>query len=452
MRKNIFVLLSIFLFPIFVFADTSNISNLVFTTEKRTVSPGVISEAITVQTQNSSGASEKVSETNDVEFSSTSGSGEFLGSTGNPVTTTMSKNTASRTFYYRDSAEGTYTLTVTIKGRETGTTFSASQQITVGEGDANTSGNEDSEQESETTNDELEENNDTNTSDVSSHSNSENLSSTHVRSRIKADAGRKRVVSVNSPIKFEAGVSGTDGKINYEWSFGDGQSKNGQIATHTYLFPGEYNVVLNVNVGTEKAVSRTTVKVVDASISLLSVGNTPVPFVELKNNSSSEINIQGFEVRNEKDVFTFSEDTIMPPKTVIKFPIPFKNVKNNEIGLFFPNKMLADGSEKQSKFLSEDYEIQLKKANDDILKAQALIREISPTSTTITIQEPLPTSQSTSSAVVPSSTQAEISISTSSQSALLIEALEENDEGVIQIIKSIPEKGFEIIKGLFRNQ
>ena len=62
---------------------------MVFTNDARTVKPGVISEEIIVQTQNDSAVAEKVDETNDVTFTSTSATGEFLSGTGNAVSKTM---------------------------------------------------------------------------------------------------------------------------------------------------------------------------------------------------------------------------------------------------------------------------------------------------------------------------------------------------------------------------
>ncbi len=121
MRRRTCIFISFFalgfLVPFFVLGDSNNITSLVFTTNPQTAAVNTSSQAITVQTENSAGTAEKVSETNDVTFTSTSATGQFLNSTGGAVSTTMSTNTASRTFYYEDSTAGTYTITVTIKGR-----------------------------------------------------------------------------------------------------------------------------------------------------------------------------------------------------------------------------------------------------------------------------------------------------------------------------------------------
>ena len=99
----------------FLMASTASaqVSQFVFITEPQTVSIGVSSETITIQSQNSQGVSENITETHDLVFTSISPTGQFFNTSGNPVSTTMSKNTANKNFLYQDSTVGTYTLTIT---------------------------------------------------------------------------------------------------------------------------------------------------------------------------------------------------------------------------------------------------------------------------------------------------------------------------------------------------
>ena len=113
----------------FAFAATSQ---FVFTTDPQTILPGEISGDLTIQSQDASGSKANTTETIDLEFSSTSLVGEFLNSSGGPVSMVMAKNTANRTFYYRDSTSGTYTLAVKAVGRESGQSWRVIQQIVVG--------------------------------------------------------------------------------------------------------------------------------------------------------------------------------------------------------------------------------------------------------------------------------------------------------------------------------
>ncbi len=68
-------------------------------------------------------------------------------------------------------------------------------------------------------------------------------------------------VSVNEEISFDASLSrDVDGTIAaYQWDFGDGNNSTGEMATHTFLVPGEYMVSLAVvdNDGVVSSHSRT---------------------------------------------------------------------------------------------------------------------------------------------------------------------------------------------------
>src|SRR3989344_3426644 len=127
MRRFIFILIASLLFSYTVEADT--VTQFVFTTEPQTIGVSVASETITVQSQNSSGLSEDITETHDVIFTSTSPTGQFISTSGNPVTTTMSKNTSNKNFLYKDPTAGTHTLQITATGRTSLQSYSVSQQI-----------------------------------------------------------------------------------------------------------------------------------------------------------------------------------------------------------------------------------------------------------------------------------------------------------------------------------
>src|SRR3989338_6021333 len=74
-RKFLLALFLLLMLPVISYAQ---VSKIVFTTEPQTVKPGEISGTITVQLHDSAGSSYKATETVDVEFLSSSASGEFL--------------------------------------------------------------------------------------------------------------------------------------------------------------------------------------------------------------------------------------------------------------------------------------------------------------------------------------------------------------------------------------
>jgi len=315
-----------------VSADSSNISGLVFTNQEQVVKPGEVSGEIKVQTQNSSGVSESVSETNDVIFTSTSPTGEFLNSSGNVVTKTMSKNTSSRTFYYKDSTLGVFDITVTITGRESGVVFVATQSITIsnsvdtGGGDTSTTATTTSST--------------SNSQTLSAHSSTQTITYVVQKVAPKADAGRYRLTTTNSPVEFDAVLEGFDDglRASYEWSFGDGKLDEGKLVKHLYKFSGSYVVILNVHSNNHDAVSRTEVTVVDPDIHITNTQPGADGYIELTNNSEYEVNIQDWGVKDSYHELFFPKDTIVKSKTSIKFPFE----SNGEVAFLYPDGTLVD--------------------------------------------------------------------------------------------------------------
>lgn len=138
MKLNIvLVVFLLFLTPLVSFGANSNISKISFTNDAVTVLPNEISAVLTIQTQNSSGESENLSSTADATFKSSSPTGKFYSSSGveDPDgVMTMSSGSANKNFKYSDSAEGTYTITATVKVRDGSGEWTTSQSIIVGNG------------------------------------------------------------------------------------------------------------------------------------------------------------------------------------------------------------------------------------------------------------------------------------------------------------------------------
>src|SRR3989338_7373882 len=102
---------------------SGDVSQFVFTTNYQTIKPNEISEIISIQSQDASGVSADILQTTCLELATNSGTGEFSSSNTNwnPVKIlTMSKNSANRNFYYKDSVAGGYELSVKISLRPEG--------------------------------------------------------------------------------------------------------------------------------------------------------------------------------------------------------------------------------------------------------------------------------------------------------------------------------------------
>ncbi|OHA89818.1 MAG: hypothetical protein A3C70_01000 [Candidatus Zambryskibacteria bacterium RIFCSPHIGHO2_02_FULL_43_14] len=316
----LFVLSLLVLLPVITHAQ---VSKIVFTTESQIIKPGELSGPITIQTQDSFGNLYQTPETIDLEFTSTSATAEFLGSTGNPVTKTMNTNTANRTFYYRDSMEGNSTITINATGRTSGNIWGANQTITIS--------NSVSTSTSTTTNQTT-----TTTSTPSPTNNSPSTTSGHYSAtpvtyldpsvKFEAGAGRNRLSTVGVPIEFKADTTSEHTKnSSFKWSFGDGSMTNGPLVTHSYAYPGEYVVVLSVTALDGKgAVSRTNVKIVAAE---LFVSQASLDRIEITNNSREEVNLYGRALTSGGKIFLFPQDTIVAAKQKISFSTAVTGLK-----------------------------------------------------------------------------------------------------------------------------
>lgn len=298
----------------------AQVSKIVFTTDPQTIKPSELSGPITIQTQDSLDNLYQTPETIDLEFISTSTTAEFLGSTGNPVTKTMSKNTANRTFYYRDSMEGTFTITINAKGRDSGVAWSASQIVIISNSlptststtttPTATPATPTSSTSSKTAN--------TSTVTTSTHYSAAPLTNTEVDAKFEIGAGRNRLGIVGMPLEFKAETTKDYLKnTQIKWSFGDGAIGYGQAVTHSYEYTGDYVVIVNVSSPEGQAVSRTNVKIIPADIS---ISHASPERIEISNNSSnSEVNLFGRALISGNKVFSFPQDTIIAARQKISF-------------------------------------------------------------------------------------------------------------------------------------
>ena len=317
--KRIFLALLLFL-PTYIFAE---VNQFVFITDIQSISPNVISKDIKVQSQDSSGTEENVTETFDIVFTSSSLTGKFLNSSGNAVSKTMSKNTSNRTFYYRDSSLGEHTLTLDFTGRDSQKKFTSSQKIIVGNVLSTTTNNQNT-------------NTSTNTSVESSHSSQSSASINSDQVSFEVSIGRDRFSSVGNNLSFKADLLKLSGVspeyIQYKWSFGDGSKSEGKIVNHKYKFAGEYNVILNASFSDKSAVARVKVNIINPILELSFVSGG----LEIVNKSVGEINLGEWTIDNGISRFQIPEDTIIGVSKKIVFPNDITNIIGNEISLKNP--------------------------------------------------------------------------------------------------------------------
>lgn len=311
-----------------VSAYAAGVAQINFTTDEQVIAPNEISGPITIQSQDGNGDALQTPETIDLEFISSSPTGEFLNSAGNAVTTYMSKNTANRTFYYRDTNVGSFIINVKAVGRESGKTWQANQNITVS--------NDSAAQVLSANTNSLNVAADTYTGSVISGP--ANVSNASVSASLEITAGPDRLTTPGSPITFQAAIKkNTGGKSpEFTWSFGDGHTGAGDIVTHMFKYPGQYAVVLNARAGDAFAVSRIKVLVIKPDI-VLSEGDG---YVEVINQSGAELNLFNWKITRGHQSFIFQPDTIVFPNSSIKIEDSMLRITSSEnAGLVLKNFM-----------------------------------------------------------------------------------------------------------------
>ena len=262
----------------------SSIARFVFITEPQTIQRGELSGDLTIQAQDNQGNSHATDETIDMEFSSTSSTGEFLSSAGEPVRTVMNKGTANRTFYYRDTSLGRYTLTVKATGRVSGDSWTTNQEIVVG---------------SEKTSVPV----------VSSSPSAPTAPRTEVAAgprlpAIEAFAGEDRVIPVGTEMELTGSAVGFTKEpitnARFWWNFGDGETGEGKTIGHIFRSLGTYVVVLHVSSGDYAASDYLSVEVVPNQIAIGSVVAGSEGYIRLENGSDIATDIGGWILEDDR--------------------------------------------------------------------------------------------------------------------------------------------------------
>ena len=279
----------------------NHIAGFIFITEPRQVRIGEISEEITIQAQDSSGNPVSAGETMGLEFSSTSATGEFLNSSGEPVSTVMNSNWKNRTFYYRDSSSGTHALKVKATGRDSGKSWEVNQSITV------SGGGSAAESDSAAAP----------SPPPSVESNSSPSSSPTIPlPTIKVYAGEDMTAMAGAFIGFRGAAFGFNGEplenARFWWNFGDGGTQEGRVVTHIYRFPGKYTVGLHVSSGSYAASDYLTIEAIPNQLAISDVLQGEGGFVRLKNNASVEIDVSSWSIEDATGNKFF-----IPPRTRI---------------------------------------------------------------------------------------------------------------------------------------
>lgn len=333
----------IFMFGADVVAAAGDISQFVFTTDSQTIKPNEISQKITIQAQDAGGNSANLVQTACLELKTASGAGEFSSSdtNWNPVgRLTMSKGSANRNFYYKDSATGVYelSLNVSLRPEEENSPcaswpienwdikWNAKQNIIVS----------------------LSPNNpplDDNQQQPAAEPTGGSFWPTE--EQIFANAGEDRVTPVGADIVFLGKALGLKKEplenARYLWNFGDGETATGQNVRHFYKHPGKYIIVLDVSSGGYAASDRA---IVTAAPNMLEISEANGEFIKLRNSSSYIFDISGWFLGTLKNnqTFKFQDSSLINANSDLIISSNVSQIKpasDEEVNLLYPNGSVA---------------------------------------------------------------------------------------------------------------
>ncbi len=332
-----------------------------FTSAVQTVPLGVLSDQITVQSQDASGNKTNLAETGDWFFTSTSPTGKFYSSntaTESLTQVVAAKGTANKNFYYKDSTAGNFTLSVKLTLRTSLISGSASQNITIGTAVATTSSQSttatSTAQTATTTQTSASgtssnATDDTDLSGISAHASplptSEDIK---VKLQLVADAGRERIGVPHAPLLFSVSATDQANKkvtaLDTTWSFGDGTSAHGESIEHAYAYPGDYVVIMNTQKGDLAAVDRTLVHILPSAFAITRVlPGMMNDEVEVTNQGKTEMNLERWSVSNGTQSYVFPTDTIILAGKHVTLPFAVTKIMipdASSVSLFAPDQKM----------------------------------------------------------------------------------------------------------------
>ena len=168
--------------------------------------------------------------------------------------------------------------------------------------------------------------------------------------KIKAYAGLDKTIFVGANTEFRGQAFGlTDEPLDnarFLWTFGDGSSKDGQNITHTFRYPGEYTVVLNVSSGHYSASDVLLAKAIPNQVFISEVKTGEAGWIELENKLNKEIDISGSQLKADTKTFIFPQSSFIRPSAflIISSDVSGINLSGNKgaVELLYPGGFKAD--------------------------------------------------------------------------------------------------------------
>ncbi len=152
-----------------------------------------------------------------------------------------------------------------------------------------------------------------------------------------ARAGNDVFMQSGEEITFDGSRSFDPDKdtLSFSWNFGDGETSNLTSPTHTYEFPGQYIITLEVSDGKEKSSDKLIANILAKGVILNEILPNSAEkkgWVEILNTNSFIVDISHWEIQDN------SGKTFPLPNSSFIMPRQFLVFKNTTTGLSFSNK------------------------------------------------------------------------------------------------------------------
>lgn len=183
---------------------------------------------------------------------------------------------------------------------------------------------------------------------IPQNSPSSSISNWPAEPQVFANAGKDKTVIVGAAVLFEGKALGLKKEpldnARYLWNFGDGEIGEGKTTEHTYHYPGDYMVVLDVASGYFSGSDTAKIHAEPSPLSISSIKDDTSYFIEISNSSKSDIDISSWILSLGGKTFIIPKNTFVigGKKLVFVNEITGLEVKEGSIPeLLYPNGALA---------------------------------------------------------------------------------------------------------------
>ena len=138
---------------------------------------------------------------------------------------------------------------------------------------------------------------------------------------LKLQINAPEIVYVNQPVNFSVTSSGIAEQllpsVKYSWNYGDAYTGSGNKPQHRYAYPGTYVVLLAGAFARHNSLARHEITVRPV---VFSITRSDAGAITIHNDATGEVNISGYTLGSESNIFTFSAHTIITKGGAITLP------------------------------------------------------------------------------------------------------------------------------------